>query len=573
MKKRGFALLLTLALLLGCLPTTTLAAEQTQKLVAITFDDGPSKYTDGLLDALAQRDVVVTFFMQGCNAENYPSVVKKAYEAGHQIASHTYDHPYLTSLSTASVQSQVSKTVSILNNATGQTNSYFLRPPYGSYNSSVLATIATPAILWSVDTRDWESRNADAVYNQIVSNTKDGDIVLMHDLYASTIEGALRGIDYLKSQGFELVTVSELLRRRGVTATSGKTYSSARSGSDLPGISVPSVTVTGVEGGQQVTLTADSGTTIYYTTDGSTPTSQSTRYTGPFVLTKAATVRAFAARNLNGQRSRIATAQVEAPRAAVPVISVTDDLVTIQSAGTAYYTIDGTAASTQSTVYTGPFRVSPGTVIRAISGPDALGHRESLSTTVYVSTLGNVFSDVLPGAWYAANVDQAVADGLMPLDGTVFSPESPVTRGMLASVLYRLSGSPEATNFMPYSDVTVGSADYDAIAWAAACGVLTGYADGTFRPDDNVTREQLAVMLYRLHSSDGLIYDDPAILAVFDDSDTVRSYAVSAVSWAVEQGLLTGTSATTLSPAATTTRAQLATLILRYQAKLEGNDQ
>ena len=200
MKKRGAALLLALVVMLGFIPPTHAAAVPRQKLAAITFDDGPGPYTDGLLDELAKRGVVVTFFMQGRNAERYSAVVKKAYEAGHQIASHTYDHPMLTGLSDTAIQNQLTATANVLNRATGGNHSYMVRPPYGSTDTRVLSALHAPAILWSVDTRDWESRNADAVCRRIVNDTKDGSIVLLHDIHATTIPGALRGIDALLDQ-------------------------------------------------------------------------------------------------------------------------------------------------------------------------------------------------------------------------------------------------------------------------------------------------------------------------------------------------------------------------------------
>ena len=207
-KKRMLALLLTLVLLVGM--TQVRAEAAGQKLAAITFDDGPGPYTDNLLDELAKRNVPVTFFMQGYRAAQYPAVVKKAYEAGHQIASHTYDHPSLTKIGDKAIQKQVSATAAILNQAVGGNYSYMVRPPYGSVNARVLKALNVPAVLWSVDTLDWKSLNADAVCQHILNDTKDGSIILLHDIHATSIPGALRGIDALRSQGYELVTVSEL---------------------------------------------------------------------------------------------------------------------------------------------------------------------------------------------------------------------------------------------------------------------------------------------------------------------------------------------------------------------------
>ncbi|MDE7245432.1 MAG: polysaccharide deacetylase family protein [Oscillospiraceae bacterium] len=559
MKKRGIALLLALVLMLRILPVQAQAASA---LAAITFDDGPSKYTSGLLDELDKRDVKVTFFMQGCNAEKYPSVVKRAYEAGHQIASHTYNHPQLTKLSDKEIQNQLSTTDSILNNAIGTNNSYMLRPPYGSTNERVLPAIGRPAIIWSVDTLDWKSRNADAVYQHIVNDTKDGSIVLLHDLYATSVSGALRGIDTLLSQGYELVTVEELLRRRGSDAVSGKKYFSASGKTTLPGISQPAITPAETEDGYLVSLSADEGTAIYYTTDGTAPTSQSTLYTGPFRLEGGADVKAFAAYTLNGGRSRVSEATLELPRAEKPVITLTEDTAVMTSGGEIYYTLDGTVPTAAAARYSGPVPVTAGTFIQAIAVQP--GCRDSQASSLLYSGLGNIFSDIRPTNWYYHAVDSVVFQGLMTAANQTFSPEGTVRRRDLVTVLYRQAGQPEPLDTYIFSDVTGSDSAYAAIMWAAEQNILSGFEDGTIRPDAAVTREQLAVILYRMRPEPPEV--DPAALYSFEDWESIQDYARDAVAWTVSQGILSGVSDTLLSPDSTVTRAQLASIVLRCQA-------
>ena len=566
MRKRTLTLLLALALLIGLLPVQAAAASSEQKLAAITFDDGPSKYTDGLLDELALRGVVVTFFMQGCNAERYPDVVRKAYEAGHQIASHTYNHPQLTKLSDEEIQNQLNATISILDTATGTSNSYMLRPPYGSCNDRVLAQIGTPAIIWSVDTLDWQSRNADAVYRHIVNDTKDGSIVLLHDLYSTSVSGALRGIDTLLEQGYELVTVDELLRRRGYTVTDGTRYYSAPAGTTLPGIAQPAITAEDVVGGRRITLTADEGAAIYYTTDGTAPTSQSPVYTGPFLLNGAATVKAFAARTLNGGRSRVSEATFDLPRAQPPQITLQDGQVVISSDGEVRFTLDGTVPEPNAARYTGPFPITAGTVVRAVT--EQPGYSTSLPSSLLYSELGNLFSDVQPKDWFYPSADSVVSQGIMTASGTVFSPEAPATRRELVSVLYNLAGQPDGgEEAIAFPDVSVNDPARKAIAWAIEQGVLTGFDDGTIRPDESVTREQLAVMICRMQTGD--LREIPAALGAFTDAEDIQGYALDAVNWAVYMGLLNGDSETTLSPGGVVTRAQLAVIALRCQPLLD----
>lgn len=567
MRKRSIALLLALALVLAGMPVCV-AAEQGQKLAAITFDDGPGPYTDGLLDELAQRGVVVTFFMQGHNASRYPDVVKKAYEGGHQIASHTYDHAQLTKLGNQAVQNQLSVNASILDQAIGASGSYMLRPPYGSINSRVLSVINTPAILWSVDTRDWESRNADAVYRHIVNDTKDGAIVLLHDIHPTSIPGALRGIDALRDQGYELVTVSELLRRRGYEVLPGKKYYSAPGKTTLPGICPPAILPVETEEGWSVTLSADTGAAIYYTTDGTTPTSQSPLYTGPIPLKGGETVKAFAALSLNGGRSQLAERTLEPPRAKPPVITLQDGLVVITADGEIHYTMDGTKPTDQSERYAGPVPLPVSTMICAIAVQS--GYRNSHVSSLLHSDLGNLFADIQPADWYYRDVDAIVAQGLMTTQHQSFYPNRALTRRELVTVLYRMAGQPELLvppEQLSLPDVAADDPARAALCWAVEQRILTGFADGSIGPDSTVTREQLAVILFRMQGLEAP--GDESLqqsLYQFTDWENIRDYARDPMGWMVSGGLFHGVSDSLLAPNGTVTRAQLASIALRVQA-------
>lgn len=563
MRKRGLALLMALVLALGSVPARAAGAPG-QKLAAITFDDGPGPYTDGLLDGLAERGVVVTFFMQGRNAERYPAVVKKAFEAGHQIASHTYSHPQLTNLSAGSIQNELAAAARALDRATGVSGSYMVRPPYGSTNGQVLSALHAPAILWSVDTRDWESRNADAVYRHIVNDTRDGSIILLHDIHASTIPGALRGIDALLAQGYELVTVSELLRRRGCDPVPGMKYYSAPGSTTLPGISRPAITPVETAEGRLITLSADAGASIYYTTDGTAPTSRSAVYTGPFLLDNAATVRAFAARTLNGGRSRVSELTLDEPRDRAPVITLRDGLAVISAEGEIYYTLDGTAPTVYSERYLWPVPLPAGTMIRAATVQP--GRPSGQTSSLLHSDLGNLFSDVSPTDWYYHYVDGAVAQRLMATEGRAFFPERAATRREVAAALYHLAGSPDTFGVFSIPDVTDADPAYAAIVWAVDRHILAGFEDGSIRPDDSVTREQLATVLFRMRAEIPAGGPAQARLYRFEDWRSVQGYARDAMSWAVSKGVLNGVSDTVLAPGGTVTRAQLASIVLRVQA-------
>ncbi len=229
--RRIASLALVLALCCGMIPLGVGAANQNgnYKLVALTFDDGPGPYTGRLLDALKQRNAKATFFMLGerlAGSATYRGYLKRMVDEGHQIANHSYSHPEMTSLSSASIANQLNNTRQYLA-AAGGNQTYYVRPPYGSYNSTVGSLAGAPLILWSVDPEDWKYRNTATVYNNVMNYAGDGDIILLHDIYSTSVDGAIRVIDALQAKGYEFVTVSELLRRRGITPTNGKAYYSA----------------------------------------------------------------------------------------------------------------------------------------------------------------------------------------------------------------------------------------------------------------------------------------------------------------------------------------------------------
>lgn len=233
MKKNGKRFLcLFLAVLMCCavLPPKAHAAQNgNYKMVALTFDDGPSPYTGKLLDALKARGAHATFFMVGdrlANYSDYRKYAKRMADEGHQLGNHSWSHAELTNYGYSKVSQELSSTRKYLVEAGGD-KTYYVRPPYGSYNSTVKSAAAAPLIMWSVDPLDWQYRNANTVYNNVMNQVRDGSIVLMHDLYSTSVDAAIRVMDTLISRGYELVTVEELLRRRGITPKAGEVYNSA----------------------------------------------------------------------------------------------------------------------------------------------------------------------------------------------------------------------------------------------------------------------------------------------------------------------------------------------------------
>lgn len=187
-------------------------AKGEKKRVALTFDDGPdAKVTPQILATLSKYNAKATFFMVGPNASKNSAIVKKVYEAGHEVGNHTWNHPKLTGLSTANVKQEVDRTSNAIYASIGQYPTVF-RPPYGAVNDKVRSVITMPSILWSIDTLDWKHRNADKILASVKASVKDGSIILMHDIHQTTANGLENVILYLQKQGYEFVTVSEILQ-------------------------------------------------------------------------------------------------------------------------------------------------------------------------------------------------------------------------------------------------------------------------------------------------------------------------------------------------------------------------
>lgn len=191
--------------------------------IALTFDDGPSSFTSRLLDCLEANNAKATFFLVGEEASYFQEEVKRIAALGCELGNHTYSHADLTSLDAEGIVSEISRTDQLLTELTGQASTA-LRPPYGSINDQVSATVTTPMFLWSVDTRDWETLDAQKTIDSVLSEAKDGAIILMHDIYSETVDAAEVIIPKLIQQGYELVTVHELAASKGIDLQAGIAY-------------------------------------------------------------------------------------------------------------------------------------------------------------------------------------------------------------------------------------------------------------------------------------------------------------------------------------------------------------
>ena len=197
--------------------------DTSRPMVALTFDDGPAKYTEQILDCLEKYGARATFFVQGKSVSRYPDAIKHAAAIGCEIGNHTWDHANLSKSTAEEITSQISSTNDAVFELTG-IYPKLMRPPYGAYNGTVLSSSNMPAIMWSVDTLDWKTRNTEKTFQSVKNSAKDGSIILMHDIHAPTAPAAELIIPYLLKQGYQLVTVSELLDARKGGAQVGKAY-------------------------------------------------------------------------------------------------------------------------------------------------------------------------------------------------------------------------------------------------------------------------------------------------------------------------------------------------------------
>lgn len=218
--KRLF-ILLAFALSVQCAAASEVIAHNSAatKKIAITFDDGPHPtHTEEILDILAEYDVKATFFIIGANAAQYPDIVKRTFDEGHELGNHTYNHVFVNRVSDDALREEIAKTDKLIADITGRVPVVF-RPPGGAYNDDKVAVIAATGhqcILWSwwQDTRDWSCPPVERVVSTVLDNLHDGDIVLFHDYNngKTPTAAALRIIiPRLIERGYEFVSVTELI--------------------------------------------------------------------------------------------------------------------------------------------------------------------------------------------------------------------------------------------------------------------------------------------------------------------------------------------------------------------------
>lgn len=213
------------ALLILSLTVLPVQAAEDTKYVALTFDDGPSgKYTRQLLDGLYDRGVHGTFLLCGYRMAEFPDITQRIFSEGHEIGYHGYTHNNMKAMSRRAIAAEIIDCQSLLPE---DCDPVFLRPPGGCCSDAVrqVAEARQLAILsWSVDPRDWATSNTIAIEKAVLGNIQDGDIVLLHDMTASSVQAALDIVDTLLEEDFKIVTVSELARLRKVKLKPGQVY-------------------------------------------------------------------------------------------------------------------------------------------------------------------------------------------------------------------------------------------------------------------------------------------------------------------------------------------------------------
>ena len=186
-------------------------ADITYKRVALTFDDGPHPvYTKMLLDGLKERGVKATFFVIGENIPGHEEIIRQMANDGHIIGNHTYDHADISHMSSEAACEELKKTSDLIEEITGNPTGY-VRAPFGRWDDALDCMVSMISVKWTVDPLDWTTKNKSQIVSKVVTDVADNDIILLHDYYKSSVEAALEIINILQKQGFEFVTIEDLL--------------------------------------------------------------------------------------------------------------------------------------------------------------------------------------------------------------------------------------------------------------------------------------------------------------------------------------------------------------------------
>lgn len=201
--------------------------DKSKKMIALTFDDGPNYNTSKVIDVLNKYDINATFFVLGSRAINNKDILKKMADSGMEIGNHTYNHLLLTKYDENKIRSEIEDTSEVIYSATKK-RPKLLRPSYGSVNNKIKKVANMPIIIWDIDTLDWKYHNSKRITSRVVNKVRDGDIILMHDIYSASLNALSNIIPILQDNGYEFVTIDELFYYKGISLENGKVYGYAR---------------------------------------------------------------------------------------------------------------------------------------------------------------------------------------------------------------------------------------------------------------------------------------------------------------------------------------------------------
>ena len=204
--------------------------DKNNKLIALTFDDGPNHNTNRVLDILKKYNIKATFFLIGRNIKGNENIIKKMNELNMEIGNHTYSHKLLTTQKEKTIKEEIDKTDTIIYNIINK-KPIFIRPSYGTYNNKIKKIINRPIITWSIDPEDWKYHNSKRIYNSVINKVNDGDIILLHDIYNATANSLELIIPKLLNDGYQFVTISELLYNKNIPIIKNKVYNKIKSSS------------------------------------------------------------------------------------------------------------------------------------------------------------------------------------------------------------------------------------------------------------------------------------------------------------------------------------------------------
>ncbi|MCR5432226.1 MAG: polysaccharide deacetylase family protein [Lachnospiraceae bacterium] len=183
-------------------------------MVALTLDDGPGSHGMELMDFFDSRNVKATFFLIGADVGNYPQSVQRMVDEGHEIGNHCMNHKQLTAVKKARALEEIEDGAKAIEDVAGVPPTVF-RPPYGDSTEEQRIAAGMPTVLWNIDTLDWKYKDADRVAKEIINGAKDGNIILVHEIYKTTVEGVKKAVDKLTAKGVRFVTATTLLTRDG----------------------------------------------------------------------------------------------------------------------------------------------------------------------------------------------------------------------------------------------------------------------------------------------------------------------------------------------------------------------